>query len=243
MKTDKEVFEALKIIFPELTHIKYKGETTIQVWVNNGYHTWVSIGVKIKWSDENKIYPVSKKELKPCPWCGSKMLLWNKKYHHQSATDCIWDNMEFNKWPIVENSATEDSSEVEAPNTEDCLEVEKSYDPLLYCSEHSCNYYNQSMELHCGYSDDNSRCVKDVIPSLESLGIDPVEVWKEAPDWADKVVVTISLDRLFLAFAPNIGNIFKPFIKKIKLPPGVDWRNCWWGKPSVMPKNTKGEST
>ena len=39
----------------------------------------------------------------------------------------------------------------------------------LNCETVKCKYYDDKMELHCSYSDDNSRCV-DIMPQLSSSG-------------------------------------------------------------------------
>lgn len=40
----------------------------------------------------------------------------------------------------------------------------KDYENNKRCSENSCEYYDSMMELHCSYSEDNSKCIKSVEP-------------------------------------------------------------------------------
>lgn len=34
-------------------------------------------------------------------------------------------------------------------------------DKIANCNEHKCDYFDETMELNCAYSDDNSLCVND----------------------------------------------------------------------------------
>ena len=38
----------------------------------------------------------------------------------------------------------------------------KSYYPEINCTLDDCEYYDKNMELNCSYSQDNSKCIKDV---------------------------------------------------------------------------------
>lgn len=38
----------------------------------------------------------------------------------------------------------------------------KSYYPEINCIFDDCEYYDKNMELNCSYSQDNSKCIKDV---------------------------------------------------------------------------------
>lgn len=78
-------------------------------------------------------------------------------------------------------------------------------------------------------------------PSLESLGLDPAEVWSRYPK---ATTITIDADGAVFAGTGESSPVFgiavwKGFfdsveLMKAPLPPGVDWKKCIWHRPKCL---------
>ena len=59
----------------------------------------------------------------------------------------------------------------------------KDYGKIGNCNDTYCEYFDESMELNCAYSEDNSKCIKTIEPlsAHAVLGDGWRDVWEELP--------------------------------------------------------------